>query len=304
VVFHGLDVKGKSLNVMAGGTRKLNTSDIFELVAAHAFTLSEFPLIIALELHCNEESQAKLAEQLVAAFGSRLVQGGMGSGWFNNGLPPSPADLKGKVLVNVGTGIKAAALIALVCLKCYGDYDHPIVLRNLTESQRVDGFDRATFAASNTTKFCRVFPDGSMDRLFNSSNPHPIGPWTAGVQFVALNFQDQGLPMYVHQGLFRGNGFSGFVLKPDSLTGQQPAGAPPVKLTMRIVAFTSGGAVKPSRPSQCDYDLSCGHAGGGGGIVMGNGGGCHFSGRCCMCCSPTHPSFFFFFFFFSFFFSS
>jgi hypothetical protein len=42
----------------------------------------------------------------------------------------------------------------------------------------------------------------------------PVGPWSAGNQLVALNYQNSGVPLFLNHGLFMENNSCGYVLKP------------------------------------------------------------------------------------------
>ncbi|XP_063063520.1 1-phosphatidylinositol 4,5-bisphosphate phosphodiesterase delta-1a isoform X2 [Engraulis encrasicolus] len=64
----------------------------------------------------------------------------------------------------------------------------------------------------NMDKLSRIYPAGSRT---DSSNYNPVPLWNAGCQIVALNFQTPSKEMDLNQGLFRANGMSGYVLKPE-----------------------------------------------------------------------------------------
>ncbi|SCN61900.1 phosphoinositide-specific phospholipase C, putative [Plasmodium chabaudi adami] len=68
----------------------------------------------------------------------------------------------------------------------------------------------------NQKTLMRVYPSGT--RLA-STNFNPIIFWSAGIQFVALNYQYNGLSMLLNKGRFLENGgkHSGYILKPELL---------------------------------------------------------------------------------------
>jgi hypothetical protein len=69
----------------------------------------------------------------------------------------------------------------------------------------------------NVHHMTRTYPAGT--RL-DSSNYIPILPWTVGCQLVALNFQTNDSALSLNDGLFRQDGGSGYVRKPDVVMGR------------------------------------------------------------------------------------
>lgn len=65
----------------------------------------------------------------------------------------------------------------------------------------------------------RVYPKGTR---VDSSNYNPLIGWIHGAQMVAFNMQGHGRPLWLMQGLFRGNGGCGYVKKPDILLNVGP----------------------------------------------------------------------------------
>ncbi|XP_034042745.1 1-phosphatidylinositol 4,5-bisphosphate phosphodiesterase delta-4 [Thalassophryne amazonica] len=68
------------------------------------------------------------------------------------------------------------------------------------------------FVQYNVKQLSRIYPSGIRT---DSSNYNPQDLWNAGCQIVALNFQTAGMEMDLNDGLFRQNGYCGYVLKPD-----------------------------------------------------------------------------------------
>ncbi|CAM8927282.1 unnamed protein product [Rhodiola kirilowii] len=91
----------------------------------------------------------------------------------------------------------------------------------------------------------RIFPKGS--RL-DSSNYNPMVGWMHGAQMVAFNMQGYGRPLWLMQGLFRGNGGCGYVKKPDILLKTQPNDeffdprrTLPIKTTLKVKVYMGEG---------------------------------------------------------------
>jgi phosphatidylinositol phospholipase C delta len=85
-------------------TRSVLFEDCIKVINEYAFEASEYPLIISLEVHCNPEQQAIMAEVMRTVFGEKLIQQPLDE--LSETLP-SPEDLKCKILIKVkapGTG--------------------------------------------------------------------------------------------------------------------------------------------------------------------------------------------------------
>ncbi|XP_063122681.1 1-phosphatidylinositol 4,5-bisphosphate phosphodiesterase delta-4 isoform X10 [Rattus norvegicus] len=85
------------------------------------------------------------------------------------------------------------------------------------------------FVQHNARQLCRVYPSGLRT---DSSNYNPQEHWNVGCQMVAMNMQTAGSAMDICDGLFRQNGGSGYVLKPEFLRDTQSSFNPmkPVSL--------------------------------------------------------------------------
>ncbi|XP_067310997.1 1-phosphatidylinositol 4,5-bisphosphate phosphodiesterase beta-2 [Pseudorasbora parva] len=66
----------------------------------------------------------------------------------------------------------------------------------------------------NKRQMSRIYPKGTR---VDSSNYSPQPFWTAGCQFVALNYQTMDFPMQLNMALFEFNGRTGYMLKHDVL---------------------------------------------------------------------------------------
>lgn len=98
----------------------------------------------------------------------------------------------------------------------------------------------------NRVHLSRIYPKGTR---IDSSNYMPVGPWEAGNQLVALNFQTGDLPYHVNFGKFLENGRTGYVLKPEyMISGNTAAHMASMRLTVTAISATQlpkpGGAQK------------------------------------------------------------
>lgn len=83
-------------------TTKVSLRDACAAIAKYAFVASPYPIIISAEIHCSVPQQEMIASIMREEFGSALVSAPI------NGRPkvvvlPSPEDLKGRILLKVGS---------------------------------------------------------------------------------------------------------------------------------------------------------------------------------------------------------
>ncbi|KAK4968705.1 hypothetical protein LTR66_011793, partial [Elasticomyces elasticus] len=72
-------------------------SDVISIVSKHAFQTSQYPLIVSLEVHCNNKQQVVMAEEMIKQFGTRLVLQPI----TDSDTLPSPEALKNRILIKV-----------------------------------------------------------------------------------------------------------------------------------------------------------------------------------------------------------
>lgn len=87
VITHGLTL-----------TSKIRFRDVVQVIREYAFEASEFPLILSLENHCNEQQQAIMADIFVTELGEMLASSNLCDELCVTTLP-SPNQLKGKILL-------------------------------------------------------------------------------------------------------------------------------------------------------------------------------------------------------------
>jgi phosphatidylinositol phospholipase C delta len=82
-------------------TSSISFRDTIKVINQYAFCETPYPLILSLEVHCDREQQARMAEIMIEEFGEKLVQRPLD----DSTVLPSPEELKGRILIKV----KAAA---------------------------------------------------------------------------------------------------------------------------------------------------------------------------------------------------
>ena len=90
MVYHGIPPGGFPVS------SKLQLSDVLQTINAHAFTTSEYPLIISIELHCNLENQRVVAKLFNEILGDKLLKEKV---FKDESCLPSPEDLKKKIIL-------------------------------------------------------------------------------------------------------------------------------------------------------------------------------------------------------------
>jgi len=94
---NGVDGKPVVTHVKTATTR-VPFLDCIKAIEQYAFFASDYPLIVSLEVHCNNDQQKIMANMMIAVFGSKLLLHPLTT---NDYTLPSPEDLKGRILVKV-----------------------------------------------------------------------------------------------------------------------------------------------------------------------------------------------------------
>lgn len=80
-------------------------SDCISIIGKYAFTESPYPLIMSLEVHCNDEQQQVMVDIMIKTLGERLVR----VPYLPNATSlPSPEDLRHRILIKVKAGEDSA----------------------------------------------------------------------------------------------------------------------------------------------------------------------------------------------------
>ncbi|XP_047317348.1 phosphoinositide phospholipase C 2-like [Impatiens glandulifera] len=219
----------------------------------HAFTASEYPLVITFEDHLTPILQAKVVDMVTKTFGDKLF-------CPQDELKelPSPSSLKRRIIISTkppefresqakdkhtktNEMVKIQEelddqdeepltqvpqyrrLIAIHAGKPKGGKQNlfsedPNIARRISLSEQ-DLKDAVKAEGQDIIRFThrnlvRVYPKGVR---VDSSNYDPLVAWSHGAQMVAFNMQGYGKYLWIMQGMFRANGGCGYVKKPDFL---------------------------------------------------------------------------------------
>lgn len=226
-------------------TKEISFRDVCVAIRESAFTVTDLPLIISLEVHCGPEQQKMMADIMKETWAGMLVS----QDEIQPGTLPSPSELRRKILIKVkytspealllrggegakkddGSPTEAAApkkpskiLQALSKLGVYTqavsfkawtqpEASMPTHIFSLAEKKFLDHREKHGKALFDHNKqfLLRAYPSGLRIR---SSNMIPTLFWASGAQIVALNWQASDKGMMLNEGMFAGTG--GYVLKP------------------------------------------------------------------------------------------
>jgi phosphatidylinositol phospholipase C delta len=234
-------------------TKEILFRDVCETVKEHAFTTSDLPVVVSLEVHCTPPQQQLMVNIMKETWGDLLVTPPELDDEVDN---PPVSDLRNKILVKVKwlpansteasmsdadsalsvdsteKDAKPAKIIpALSDLAVYtrgitfksmlhADASVPAHIFSLSEPKLATVFDADASAvfAHNKRHLMRTYPAGTR---VDSSNMDPTQHWRKGVQFAALNWQTCDDAMMLNDAMFAGT--AGFVLKPDGYRGVHPS---------------------------------------------------------------------------------
>jgi len=245
------DAPDKSMPIIYHGhtlTSKITFKEVLEAIRDYGFKVTEYPVILSLEVHCGIEGQQGMAQLIKDILGAA------------NLLVPSfertkkmlvPGELKNKVILKgkvipfteeeddeekdkksedvkafeekkkVHPPTIAAELSDLTHLRTVKFKDFPEMKSNISpwemcsfSETKVNKFLLKTaveFMEFNTRQLSRTYPKGMR---VDSSNYDPVPAWNSGAQIVALNYQTGSEPTFLYDGRFMDNGKSGYILKP------------------------------------------------------------------------------------------
>lgn len=234
-------------------TKEVSFRDVCNAIRDSAFTVSDMPLIISLEVHCGAEQQVMMANIMKEVWKGMLVT----DDEVKSGVLPSPEDLKRKILIKVKyapdhTPVSAPAnepattetdsgeddrLPAEAAvpkkpskiiqeLSKLGIYTQAVSFKSWTQpeasmSTHIFSLAEKKFIEHRENHSKQLF-DHNRDYLLraypsglriSSSNMTPTIFWGSGAQVVALNWQQTDEGMMLNEGMFAGT--RGYVLKPE-----------------------------------------------------------------------------------------
>ncbi|KFG81583.1 phosphatidyl inositol-specific phospholipase C [Metarhizium anisopliae] len=246
-------------------TKEVSFRDVCNAIRDSAFTVSDLPLIISLEVHCGAEQQVMMANIMKQVWSGMLVT----EDEIKPGLLPSPEDLKRKILIKVkyappdtpaaepdssaeddSSPAEAAppkkpskVVQALSKLGIYTravsfktwtqpEASMPTHIFSLAEKKFIEHREKHAQALfdHNRDYLLRAYPSGLR---ITSSNMMPTVFWGSGAQVVALNWQQTDEGMMLNEGMFAGT--CGYVLKPEGYRPNLSSKPTPNKITYKTL---------------------------------------------------------------------
>ncbi|KAH7385944.1 1-phosphatidylinositol-4,5-bisphosphate phosphodiesterase-like protein 1 [Pyrenochaeta sp. MPI-SDFR-AT-0127] len=83
-------------------TKSILFQDTIKVINKYAFTESQYPIILSLEVHCSSAQQAAMVKIMMAEFGEKLVLQPLD---FDSQTLPSPEELKHRILIKVKAAV-------------------------------------------------------------------------------------------------------------------------------------------------------------------------------------------------------
>ncbi|KAK3302093.1 uncharacterized protein B0T15DRAFT_404426 [Chaetomium strumarium] len=233
-------------------TKEVSFREVCYAVRDYGFIVTDTPLIVSLEVHCGPEQQETMVAIMKEIWGPFLLP----EPAEDAADLPSPADLRGKILVKVkyvppegGSSPGADGDEATVpgdvpakqkkpskiihALSKLGIYTRGVTFKSLTQPEasmpthifslsegdvvEVHKKSARDLFEHNRRFLMRTYPSGFR---IGSSNLDPSVFWRKGIQICALNWQNWDEGMMLNEGMFAGT--SGYVLKPEGYRISRP----------------------------------------------------------------------------------
>ncbi|KAJ3308660.1 1-phosphatidylinositol 4,5-bisphosphate phosphodiesterase delta-4 [Boothiomyces sp. JEL0838] len=204
-------------------TTEISFESAVETINTHAFTQSDYPLVLSLEIHCGVHGQQRMIEIMKSVFNDRLVK-------YSENLTLN--QLKGKILLQAKAiekenitekdekhyGISKALSEFVYQIvkpsKHTADFTNvvPHEIVNISEGNIkhiIEKHPDQILLASK--KSCiRVYPEGTR---VDSSNLNPLKYWQFLIQMPSLNFQKFDTHLQINRGFYRQYQNCGYVPK-------------------------------------------------------------------------------------------
>ncbi|KAI0163500.1 PLC-like phosphodiesterase [Pestalotiopsis sp. NC0098] len=241
-------------------TKEVSFRSVCEAIRDNAFTVSDLPLIVSLEVHCSAPQQEAMVNIMNHVWSEYLLSPPPADAK----ILPSPEQLRKKILVKVkyappghtgGTTAPDASRLPpeaqstsstattvkkkkkpskiIEALSQLGIYTRGVSFKSLSQPEAEMPSHIFSLSENGVLEVHeKQAPDlfkhnqNYMMRTYpsgmriGSSNLDPPEFWRKGIQIVALNWQKWDEGMMINEGMFAGTG--GYVLKPDGYRGKKP----------------------------------------------------------------------------------
>ncbi|KAH6665299.1 1-phosphatidylinositol-4,5-bisphosphate phosphodiesterase delta-1 [Plectosphaerella plurivora] len=246
-------------------TKEVLFRDVCRVVKENAFTISELPLIVSLEVHCSAKQQDAMVDIMEELWAEYLLP----APETDPTSLPSPDDLRRKILIKVKYVPEMSDASSIASVPQDSDSMYEVVEEGgKTKTKKVKApkitprLSRLGIHTRGVTFKSLGQPEATMpNHIFSlsekraldvqrqmpaavfahnrdflmrtyphgmrvdSSNFDPVIFWRAGAQVVALNWQSWDTGMMLNEGMFAGS--DGYVLKPEGYRSTGSAGDVP-----------------------------------------------------------------------------
>eukprot|EP00301_Raphidiophrys_heterophryoidea_P004680 c12016_g2_i1.p1 GENE.c12016_g2_i1~~c12016_g2_i1.p1 ORF type:complete len:629 (+),score=171.72 c12016_g2_i1:174-1889(+) len=243
-------------------TKPVGLTKCLRVIRKHAFEVSDYPVIITIENHCNAKNKLVLVKIFQTELGDLIYRNSDAEKWRDF---PSPEALRRKILIRdkddkddgkdetmqlqVRHSKPTLSRKSSRLWQKKGQHDQeeescpdPTELRELitifnlkhsrlarrraaaSSSQAESHLEELHREATDTLKITQrhLVRVYPGGKRVDSSNYDPTLGWSCGAQIVALNWQTPGPQLWVYRGMFSDNGRCGYVLKPEWMLVSEP----------------------------------------------------------------------------------
>lgn len=240
-------------------TKEVSFREVCKAIGQDAFTVTDLPLIVSLEVHCSAEQQETMVRIMNELWSEHLlprpendvkvlpsptelrkkilvkvkyVAPGQGLSTTTSNEDELPAEAKRSTSATTGTKAKKPAKI-IESLSQLGIYTRGVSFKSLTQPEaempsHIFSLSESGVMDVHEKQATELFEHNRhyLTRTYpsgmrvGSSNLDPPVFWRKGIQIVALNWQKWDEGMMMNEGMFAGTG--GYVLKPEGYRGKKP----------------------------------------------------------------------------------
>lgn len=214
--------------------------DVLDAIKEVAFSASCYPVILALQMFTSEKQRDETLSCIRAALGGSLYTDA-DCGTADKIACLSPEHLKEKFLLKwkhddsgdldtkEGDEVKQLAAGELGKHVYLENYKPGSVSSKYNVCSYAEGkfrqLSRDTVKSATSSMLVRVYPTQTQKGAPSlCNNFSPIAPWAAGVQLVALHYQNYDESLRIYQAAFRRNGQCGYLLKPQASSAKYSLG--------------------------------------------------------------------------------
>ncbi|KAK5989964.1 1-phosphatidylinositol 4,5-bisphosphate phosphodiesterase 1-like protein [Cladobotryum mycophilum] len=228
-------------------TKDISFRNVCVAIRDSAFTVTDLPLMVSLEVHCSAEQQAIMVDIMKETWGGMLIEAPNKDAAelpspekiesVADEQPPADAAKQPKPSKIIAALSKLGIYTKAISFKAWAQPEAsiPTHIFSLSEKKFLDHHENQWLDLFNHNRsyLLRAYPSGLR---IGSSNLNPAVFWGGGAQVVALNWQQTDEGMMLNEGMFAGTG--GYVLKPEGYRPNIPSKPSPNTITRKSLSLT------------------------------------------------------------------